>query len=90
MIQINFTREWLSKEYITHKLQEFYEVGRQEDIEHPYWNYLKQDIIDVEKRFECWFVEDPYSKTLVKQAKYELHPHESFEFIVVLKSPIVK
>ena len=52
--------------------------------------YLQQEIIDAEKQFGCWFIEDPYSKTLVKIAKYELSPHENFEFIIVLKSPIIK
>lgn len=51
---------------------------------------MKQDIVDAEKQFECWYIEDPYSKTLVKQVRYELHPHDSFEFIIVLKSPIIK
>ena len=35
-IQLSFTREWLSKEYISNKLQEFYEVGKIEDIDNPY------------------------------------------------------
>ena len=87
---MNFTREWLSKEYIIYKLQEFYEVGKEEDIELPYRNYIKQEIIDAEKKFECWFIEDPYSKSLVKQVRYELLPHETYEFITVLKSPIIK
>lgn len=90
IIHMNFTREWLSTEYIAHKLQEFQEVATVDEIEKPYWNYLKQDIVDAEKLFECWFIEDPYSKTLVKQVRYELQPHDSFEFIIVLKSPIIK
>lgn len=90
MIQVSFTREWLSKEYIIYKLKEFYEVNKEEDIENPYKTYIKQDIVDAEKQFACWFIEDPYSKTLVKRAKYELSPNETFEFIIVLKSPVIK
>lgn len=30
------------------------------------------------------------NKTLVKEAHYNLKPYESFEFIIVLKSPVIK
>lgn len=90
IITLNFTRDSLSKEYITHKLMEFYEATNVEDIDQPYQRYIQQEIIDAEKQFEWWFIEDPYSKTLVKQVRYELGPQDSFEFIIVLKSPIIK
>lgn len=69
---------------------EFYEVSSVDEIEQPYLNYLKLPFIDAQSEFECWYIEDPYQKTLVKEAKYELKAGESFEFIIVLKSPIIK
>lgn len=36
VIHMNFTREWLSTEYISHKLQEFQEVATEDEIEKPY------------------------------------------------------
>lgn len=89
-IKVAFTREGLDKKYASNKLMEFYEVSNAEEIEQPYINYLNKPITDAEKEYECWFIEDPYAKVLVKEVEYELKPKESFEFIVVLKSPIIK
>jgi len=89
-MKLNFTANGIDKDYMSKKLMEFYEVSNVEEVEHPYLNYLQQPIIDVQKEFEWWFIEDPYAKTLVKEADYELKPGESFEFIIVLKSPVVK
>lgn len=75
---------------LPNKLMEFYEVSKMEDIEKPYPHHLSQQFVDSQKEFSCWFIEDPYARTLVKEAKYELKPNESFEFIVVLKSPVIK
>lgn len=89
-IKVTFTREGLDKSYASNKLMEFYEVSNVEEVEQPYINYLNKPITDAEKEYECWFIEDPYAKVLVKEVEYELKPKESFEFIVVLKSPIIK
>ena len=89
-IKVGFTREGIDREHVSKKLMEFYEVSTVDEIEQPYLNYLKHPFIDSQKDFECWYIEDPYQKTLVKEADYELQPGESFEFIIVLKSPIIK
>jgi hypothetical protein len=89
-IKVTFTREGLDKQYASNKLMEFYEVSNVEEVEQPYIGYLNKPLVDVEKEYECWFIEDPYAKVLVKEVEYELKPKESFEFIVVLKSPVIK
>jgi hypothetical protein len=89
-LKVSFTNKGVDTEYAKQKLMEFYEVKDSEEIEQPYLGYLSRDLIDSQKSFECWFIEDPYAKTLVKEAYYELKPKESFEFIIVLKSPIIK
>jgi hypothetical protein len=89
-IKVTFTREGLDKQYASNKLMEFYEVSNVDEVEQPYIGYLTKPLVDVEKEYECWFIEDPYAKVLVKEVEYELKPKESFEFIVVLKSPVIK
>jgi hypothetical protein len=89
-IKVGFTREGINREHVSKKLMEFYEVSSFDEIEQPYLNYLKHPFIDSQTEFECWYIEDPYQKSLVKEANYELQPGESFEFIIVLKSPIIK
>lgn len=37
---------------------------------------------------ESWYLEDPFTKGLVKGVEIDLEPDESYTFIVVLKSPI--
>lgn len=89
-INLSFTSEKINNEYVTSRLLEFYEISNPDDIEQPYLKYLQKEFVDAEKEFECWFIEDPYKKNLVKKVEYFLKPMDSFEFIVVLKSPIVK
>lgn len=89
-INLSFSSEKINKQYVTSRLLEFYEISNPDEIEQPYLKYLKNDFVDAEKEFECWFIEDPYKKNLVKKVEYELKPYDSFEFIIVLKSPIVK
>lgn len=89
-IKVSFTPDGINKEYVAKKLMEFYEVSKVEDIEKPYPTYLSKEFIDSQEAYSCWCIEDPYAKNLVKEAKYELKPHETFEFIIVLKSPIIK
>lgn len=89
-IKVSFTPEGLEKEYVAKKLMEFYEVAKAEDIEKPYPHHLSKEFVDAQALFSCWFIEDPYARTLVKEAHYELKPNESFEFIIVLKSPVIK
>lgn len=36
----------------------------------------------------AWFMEDPYTKGLVKNIEIDLDPQESYNFIVVLKSEV--
>lgn len=69
---------------------QFYEVAKPEDIDYPYSKYIHQEYIDADKEFDCWFIEDPVKKTLVKKVEYTLNPLETYEFIIVLKSPIIK
>lgn len=89
-ISVDFSDEGLTKEEISNRLMEFYEVSSPEEIEQPYLKWSKQGHVNAEKEYECWFIEDPYKKTLVKSVEYQLKPYDSFEFIVVLKSPVIK
>lgn len=89
-IEVDFTNEGIDRQTVTDRLLEFYEVTKVKDIEQPYQKFSQQEYVDSEKEFKCWFIEDPYKKTLVKRAEYELKPFDSFEFIIVLKSPVVK
>lgn len=89
-IHLDFTRKGLDNNFAKKRLLEFYEVSNVEDIEQPYQNYLESKFIDAEDKYKWWYIEDPYKKTLVKSVDYELKPGDSFEFIIVLKSPIVK
>ena len=89
-IQVEFTNDEIVREIVTDRLLEFYEATQIKDIEQPYQRLSQQEYIDSEKEYECWFIEDPYKKTLVKKAEYELKPYDSFEFIIVLKSPVIK
>ena len=38
----------------------------------------------------AWFMEDPYTKGLVKSVELDLEPEEAYNFIVVLKSEVVR
>ncbi len=41
-------------------------------------------------KFDCWFIEDPRNKALVKSYEFSLAPRESKEIVIVHRSPSVK
>lgn len=89
-VSIVFTTEELNKKFAWERLLDFYEVSKIEEIEEPYHSLLNKPFIDSQKEYDCWFIEDPKSKSLVKEATLDLLSGESYEFIIVLKSPIIK
>ncbi len=89
-VTLSFTTKGLDKAFIIERLMEFYEASTPEEIEQPYLSALEKPFADSQKDFNCWYIEDPKTKSLVKEATLELDPGESYEFIVVLKSPIIK
>lgn len=89
-VTLSFTTKGLDRNFALERLMEFYEASTPEEIEQPYLGLLDKPFIDAQKLFNCWFIEDPKTKSLVKEASLELDPGDSYEFIVVLKSPIIK
>lgn len=90
LVSLDFTTEKLNKEFVCERLTDFYEVTKVEEIEQPYQTQLHKPFPDSQKDYECWFVEDPKSKSLVKSTTLEIEGGESYEFIIVLKSPVIK
>lgn len=101
-VRLSFTTESLDKTFVKDRLMDFYEVSKVEDIEQPYLRLMetefeeaKDDLppskyIDSQEKFGCWYIEDPKTKSLVKEATLDLESGEFYEFIIVLKSPIIK
>ncbi len=51
--------------------------------------FKKGDLVQsVADSRENWYIEDPFTKGLVKGIEIDLEPDESYTFIVVLKSPV--
>lgn len=43
-----------------------------------------------EMKHECWYIENPVSKELVKRITLKLGPKAEQEFIIVVRSPTMK
>lgn len=41
-------------------------------------------------KFECWYIENPVSKELTKRITLKLGPRAEQDFIIVLRSPMLK
>jgi hypothetical protein len=39
---------------------------------------------------DAWFMEDPFTKGLVRGVEIDIEPEETFTFIIVLKSPVLR
>ncbi|CAI2363712.1 unnamed protein product [Moneuplotes crassus] len=89
-VTLSFTTEGLDKKFALEKLMEFYEVSSKEEIEQPYLGLLDKPFVNSQELYNCWYIEDPKTKSLVKKASLILDPEDSYEFIIVLKSPVIK
>lgn len=89
-VTLSFTTEGLDKKFAVERLMEFYEVSSKEEIEQPYLGLLDKPFVNSQELFNCWYIEDPKTKSLVKKASLVLDPEDSYEFIIVLKSPVIK
>lgn len=89
-LKLSFTTNNLDKDYAKQRLMDFYETSKLEEVEQPYRGLLDTDFVDAQKEFDCWFIEDPKTKSLVKETTLELDADEYYEFIIVLKSPVIK
>ncbi len=47
-------------------------------------------MVNSEMKYESWFIENPISKELTKRITLKLGPKSQQEFIIVVKSPLVK
>ena len=47
-------------------------------------------MVNSEIKYESWFIENPISKKLTKRITLKLGPKSQQEFIIVVKSPLVK
>jgi hypothetical protein len=86
---VSFGSTGIDRLYVGEKLCEYYSCDNINEIEECYTKHLMSEIELSEESLKPWHVEDPYTKRLSKQVEMELDPGESYEFIVVLKSPVV-
>ena len=47
-------------------------------------------MVNSEMKYESWYIENPVSKELTKRITLKLGPKSEQEFIIVVKSPLVK
>ena len=47
-------------------------------------------MVNSEMKYESWFIENPISKELTKRITLKLGPKSQQEFIIVIKSPLLK
>lgn len=88
-VTLYFDNAGISRVAVGEKLCEYYGCDTVNEIEDSYTKHLKKDVDNSKEALNVWFIEDPYSKRLTKEVQMELEAGEEYEFIVVLKSPVV-
>lgn len=44
--------------------------------------------VNSQKKFNCWMIENPTNRTLVKSIVFALTPHQIQSFVIVVKAPM--
>lgn len=86
---VQFDNSDIDRMLVGEKLCEYYGCDSVNEIEDSYTKHIIDDIDVSENSIKPWNVEDPYTKKLAKSVHMELEPAEEYEFIVVLKSPVM-
>lgn len=87
--KLSFDNSDINRLFVGEKLCDYYGCDNVNEIENSYTKHLKSDIDVSKETLNAWHIEDPYTKRLTKNVQMELESGEEYEFIVVLKSPIV-
>lgn len=86
---LNFENANLDNMFVGEKLCDYFGVENINEIEKTYTKHLTKEFFNTPESLAVWFIEDPYTKTLIKKVDMTLEPGEGYEFIIVLKSPVI-